>query len=162
MSKPTKLWHSPWNSYIQKTNNWTIGHITKLDTKPFAVYNDFGQPNYNTDRHSTLHNNGHDRSYDNINDKLDFTNNKKYIKIISTKKNMYTTAKYPDDDRRFVKLSTVKGHKTSTDSLNPVFVNVQQKEAEDDLEMTYDDILEVYVKPDKNIVRPNQTTSKDR
>lgn len=138
------------------------GHITKLDTKPFAVYNDFGQPNYNTDRHSTLYNNGHDSSYDNINDKLDFTNNKKYIKIISTKKNMYTTAKYPDDDRRFVKLSTVKGHKTSTDSLNPVFVNVQQKEAEDDLEMTYDDILEVYVKPDKNIVRPNQTTSKDR
>ncbi|GLV44597.1 uncharacterized protein CBL_13471 [Carabus blaptoides fortunei] len=136
------------------------GHITKLDSKPFVVVSELAQPNYNTDRHSSY--NRHDTPYNNINDKLDFTSSKKYVKIMSTKKNIYTTAKYSDDDRRFVKLSTVKGHKTSTDSLNPVYVNVQQKEAEDDLEMTYDDLLEVYVKPDKDFVRSHQATSKDR
>lgn len=137
------------------------GQVTKLDAKPIVIY---GPPDnfYGTE---VVYDNTYFNNYDTryptttyrpntyIDDKLDFSasDNKNYVKISSTKKNVFTTPRpYYDADKKYVRISTVKGHATSGDTLNPIYISVQNKET-DDLEMTYDDLLEVYVKPDKNL-----------
>lgn len=137
------------------------GQVTKLDAKPLVIY---GPPDnfYGTE---VVYDNTYLDNYDNqyssttyrpnsyIDDKLDFatSNNKKFVQIASTKKNVFTTARpYYDADKKYIRISTVKGHATSGNTLSPIYISVQNKEA-DDLEMTYDDLLEVYVEPDKKL-----------
>lgn len=132
-----------------------VSHVIKLDQPPtplppYAPDHSFELPHkiyYINNNPPNL--NPIDLTKIDLDDKINlqlypnFQPNKNYIQVTT----VTNQRPYEDEDKRFVKISSVRGHTTSTKNLGPVFVSVQQKDG-DDLELNYSDIYEMFSKPD--------------
>lgn len=128
--------YRPYDDYEAKRP--VVGHIMKLDHRPEPEHSlELPHKIYYLD----------DKPLTNLDDKLDFRPympnypDRNYVQVM-------TNHRPYESETKYVKISSVRGHTTSSKHFEPVFVSVQQKEGDDDLELSYSDIFEFFAKPE--------------
>lgn len=123
----------------------SLGTVMKLDSKP----NPYGDDDHSYEvPHKIYYFNGvynpNRPGITDVDDKLDFSPNLYYPDQNYPNRRPYET----ESAKKFVKISSVRGHTTSTKHFQPVFVAVQQREGDSDLELNYSDVYEFFAKPE--------------